>query len=111
MKGFFFSDVSKQLIPNVYFISNQHPFYVRWGDKICNYREAAKLWLSCFPRQPCPQTQGLGKSSWHEKKKKRQGEGTTAKNGVWMFTASIPFALPQNISFFFFFFLIQPEDG
>ena len=37
------------------------------------------------------------------KKQKRQGEGTTAKNGVWMFTASIPFALPQNISFFFFF--------
>lgn len=27
--SFFFFAVSKELIPNVYIISNQHPFYVR----------------------------------------------------------------------------------
>lgn len=30
---FCFFAISKELIPNVCFIYNQHPFYVRWGDK------------------------------------------------------------------------------
>lgn len=41
---------------------------------------------------------GEGQPAW---KKKRQGEGTTAKSGTWTFAESISFALPQNISFFF----------
>lgn len=68
----FFFFLSKELIPNVYFISNQHPFYVRWGDKICNYREA-KLWLSSFSTLPCPQTRGLGSSSGQKSSSKERG--------------------------------------
>lgn len=67
-----FFSISKELIPNVYFISNQHPLYVRWGDKIYNYREA-KLWLSSFTTQPCPQTRGFGNSSWPESSSKERG--------------------------------------
>lgn len=96
---FFSSSISKELIPNVYFISNQHPVYVRWGDKTCNYREA-KLWLSSFPAQPCPQTRGFGKSSWQ--KSSREEQGHRKKGCVATHCTHSLLLYPQNMSFLWF---------
>lgn len=96
---FFFFAVSKELAPNVYIISNQHPFYVRWGDKSCNYREAETCDSAISPRGLDQRCRAWGTTAGM---KEAAGRGDRWKNGVSVLAASIPFALPQNISFFWF---------
>lgn len=95
VSALFFFLFLKSLFLMCYFISNQHPFYVRWGDKLYNYKEEAKLWLSCFTRKPCPQTRGFRNSSWHEKSSRERGLQKKKKLMCEYLLHSFPFALPK----------------